>query len=134
MEPFLGVWELDAAHAQYQVGTAPPHGTYQIVRESDTFAFVMDWTDAAGKDFHMVYHSTPDGMAQAYEGSPAVDAILTRFANARTLETLSLKEGATVARAQRVLSPDGTTLTITQMGTLPDGTPFVNVAPYYKRP
>jgi hypothetical protein len=134
MEPFLGAWELDAAHAQYQVGAPPPRGTYQIVREGDTYAFVMDWTDAAGQDFHMVYYSVPDGIAHSFEGSAAVDAILTRVPDAHVLETLSLKNGETVAHAQRVLSPDGLVMTITQMGKLPDGTIFANVAPYYKRP
>lgn len=139
IEPFLGVWELDPEQSQYELGTPPQRGQYQLVRESnpapDTgqIAVVMDWTDAAGKDFHMIYYMTPDGTDHAYPDSPAVDAVMTRLVDARTLETVSKKEGQVVATGRRELSADGRSLKVTQAGKTPDGGTFANVALYRKR-
>lgn len=133
IEPFLGIWELDAAESQYELGAPPSRGVYQLIQESEQVAVVMDWTDAAGKDFHMIYHMTPDGMDHAYADSSAVDAIVTTLVDERTLETLSKKEGAIVARGLRELSEDGQTMRVTQSGKTPDGNAWTNIALYRKR-
>ena len=131
--PFLGAWELDAEQSEYQVGAPPQKGTYQLIPEGEQIAVAMDWTDAAGKDFHMVYYMTPDGQDHAYADSPAVDAIQTTLLDARTLETLSKKDGHIVASGLRELSDDGKTMRVIQAGKLPDGSTFQNVAIYLKR-
>src|SRR4051812_47513862 len=110
IEPFLGIWELDAAQSQYELGTPPARGMYQLIPEDEQVAVVMDWTDGAGKDFHMIYYMTPDGQDHAYADSPAVDAIRTTLLDARTLETLSIKGGNVVASGLRELSEDGKTM------------------------
>lgn len=133
IEPFLGMWELDAAHSTYEIGAPPERGMYQLIQEAEQVAVVMDWTDAAGKDFHMIYHMMPDGQDHAYEGSPAVDAVATTLVDARTLETVSKREGQTVAVGRRELSEDGKTMKVTQSGKTPDGTAFDNIAMYRKR-
>src|SRR3954452_13202421 len=108
MEAFLGMWELDTAHSAYEIGAPPERGLYQLIEDPSTgsgqVAVVMDWTDAAGKDFHTIYYMNPDGQDHAYEGSPAVDAVATTLLDARTLETVSKKEGETVAVGRRELS------------------------------
>lgn len=128
------MWELDTAHSAYEIGAPPERGLYQLIQEDEQVAVVMDWTDAAGKDFHMIYHMVPDGQDHAYEGSPAVDAVVTTLVDARTLETISKKEGKTVAVGRRELSDDGMTMKVIQSGKTPDGTAFDNVAFYHKRP
>jgi hypothetical protein len=133
IEPFLGTWILDAGVSDYELGAPPQQGTYQLVPEGDQVAVVMDWTDAAGKDFHMVYYMTPDGVDHPYTDSPAVDAIVTTPVDARTLDTISKKDGNTVAVGRRELSEDGKTMRVIQSGKMPDGTSFSNVA-IYRRP
>lgn len=133
IDPFLGVWELDAEQSEYQVGTPPQRGTYQLIPEGDRIAVAMDWTDAAGKDFHMVYYMTPDGQDHPYADSAAVDAIQSTLLDAHTLETLSKKDGKIVASGLRELSDDGKTMRVIQAGELPDGSTFQNVAIYLKR-
>jgi hypothetical protein len=133
IEPFLGVWDLDPTQSRYELGTPPQRGMYQLIPEGDTIAVVMDWTDAAGKDFHMIYYMTPDGLDHPYADSPAVDAIATKLVDARTLDTLSKKEGSIVASGRRELSEDGQTMLVTQGGTTPDGKSFENIAVYRKR-
>jgi hypothetical protein len=136
IEPFLGAWELAPAQSQYELGAPPQRGLYQLLQENpnDTqITVVMDWTDAAGKDFHMLYYMTPDGIDHPYADSPAVDAVQTVFVNARTLESISKKDGNVVARGRRELSEDGSTMRVTQAGQAPDGSEFSNLAIYHKR-
>lgn len=132
IDPFLGTWELDPEQSDYQLGTPPQKGTYQLIPEGEQIAVAMDWTDAAGKDFHMVYYMTPDGEDHAYTDSPAVDAIQSTILDARTLETLSKKDGNIVASGLRELSDDGKTMRVIQRGATPDGQTFANVALYRK--
>ena len=136
IEPFLGAWELDPAQCLYEMGAPPARGMYQLIREhpaSDDITVAMDWTDAAGQDFHMIYTMTPDGRDHAYADSAAVDAIQTTLLDARTLETLSKKDGAILARGLRELSDDGKAMRVIQTGKTPDGAEFANVALYWKR-
>jgi hypothetical protein len=136
IEPFLGAWELDPAQCEYEMGAPPARGMYQLLRENpsaDEITVAMDWTDAAGKDFHMVYVLTADGQDHAYADSPAVDAIQTTLLDARTLETLSKKDGVILARGLRELSDDGKAMRVIQTGKTPDGAEFANVAIYLKR-
>lgn len=136
IEPFLGAWELAPAQCDYELGTPPQRGLYQLLREnpaSEEITVAMDWTDAAGQDFHMVYSMTPDGQEHAYAGSPAIDAVQTTLLDEHTLETLSKKNGAVLARGLRELSEDGKAMRVTQSGKTPDGTSYANVAIYWKR-
>ncbi len=133
MEPFLGVWELDPAQSEYELGAPPARGQYQLLTDGEQIAVVMDWTDAAGKDFHMVYYMTPDGNDHPYADSPAVDVIQTTLLDAHTLETVSKKDGNVIARGLRELSDDGKTMRVTQSGKTPDGNTFHNVAIYRRR-
>lgn len=133
IEPFLGTWELDPAASNYELGAPPQRGTYQLIQESEHVAVVMDWTDAAGKDFHMIYHMTPDSVDHPYPDSPAVDAIITALVDARTLDTVSKKDGQVVATGRRELSDDGETMRVIQSGKTPDGNSFANIAIYRRR-
>ncbi len=137
IEPFLGIWDLDTDASDYELGAPPARGTYQLVIEPSAepgqVAVVMDWTDAANKDFHLVYFMTPDGQDHPYADSPAVDAVVTTLVDAQTLETVSKKDGQTVARGLRELSDDGQMMRVTQSGKTPDGSTFKNIAFYLKR-
>lgn len=133
IDPFLGVWELDPAQSQYELGAPPARGQYQLIPEGDLVNVVMDWTDAAGKDFHMIYGMIPDGADHPYTDSPAVDAIQTTLVDARTLDTVSKKDGVVITRGRRELSEDGKTMRVIQLGITPDGNSFRNVAIYLKR-
>ncbi|HZQ09808.1 MAG TPA: hypothetical protein VFD70_24740 [Anaerolineae bacterium] len=132
IEPFLGVWELDPTQSNYEFGTPPQTGQYELVREGDALAVIMDWRDAAGKDFHMVYYAHPDGVEHPYTDSPAVDAIVTTLVDTRTLDTVSKKDGSVIARGRRALSEDGKTMFVTQSGKTPDGKPYNNYSVYHK--
>lgn len=133
IEPFLGIWELDPAQSHYELGAPPQRGQYQLLRENEQIAVVMDWTDAAGKDFHMIYSMTPDGTDHPYADSPAVDAIQTTLRDAHTLETISKKDGLVVASGLRELTADGKTMRVIQAGKTTDGNSFRNTAIYLKR-
>lgn len=137
IERFLGIWDLDTDASAYELGAPPARGTYQLVMEENAepgqVAVVMDWTDTAGKDFHLVYFMTPDGQDHPYADSPAVDAVATTLVDAQTLDTVSKKDGQVVARGLRELSEDGMMMKVTQSGKTPDGGAFQNIAFYLKR-
>lgn len=134
--PFLGTWELDPNECEYELGAPPARGLYHLIREnpaSEEITVAMDWTDAAGKDFHMIYFMTPDGKDHKHADSPAVDALQTTLLDGRTLETLSKKDGNVIARGLRELCADGTTMRVIQSGKAPDGNSFQNIAIYRKQ-
>jgi hypothetical protein len=129
---FFGHWVLDPTQSQYQMSQPPATGSYGIEPDGDALKFTMDWTDAAGKAFHMIYHATPDGNDQPYTDNPAVDAICCVLVDDNTLDTISKKDGQVLAVGRRALSPDGQTMTVTQSGQGPNGK-FDNLSVYKKQ-
>jgi hypothetical protein len=132
IEPFLGTWVLDPTESRYEFGTPPQQGQYTLAYAKGTLEVTMDWTDAAGKDFHMVYSAVPDGLDHPYSDSPTVDTICTTLVDARTLDTISKKDGAVLAHGRRILSEDGSRMTVVQSGNKPDGERYENFAVYIK--
>jgi len=117
---FVGTWELVASLSRYESGAPPKSGIYRIEPEANGLHFTIDWVDADDKAQHV---------AHTLEFDETGDVTL-RLIDGSTLDTEVKREGAMTLHARRVLSEDGSSMTITQSGTSAEGEPFSNVASY----
>ena len=133
---FVGIWELDPSQSDYQIGTPPQSGLYRIAPDANGNGYMisMSWTDAQGREFYAAYSAMPDGVRYAYENSEVADFISMTRLDDYTLDSAIYKGGERIAYSVRVLSDDGQTMTITQSGFTPDGTPFDNRSVYVRQP
>ena len=128
--PFLGAWRLRADASRYELGQPPREAVYQIERDGEWLLFAARWIGADGRRLEMSFAGLPDGEPHDYDDPAVADTITTRLVDARTLETVAVKDGRDVAVGRRTLSEDGATMTVTQSGTTPEGKPFANVSVY----
>jgi hypothetical protein len=130
LDAFCCTWRLRPGESRYEHGEPPREAVYRIERDGEWLLFAARWTDAFGRRLEMSFAGVPDGKPHPYEDPEVADTLTTELVNARTLETRIEKDGRAAAVGRRVLSEDGATLTVTQSGTRPDGTPFANVSVY----
>ncbi|HEX8697171.1 MAG TPA: hypothetical protein VF746_32425 [Longimicrobium sp.] len=127
---FVGTWRLRPEASRYEHGQPPREAVYRIEREGEWLLFAARWTGADGRRLEMSFAGVADGEPHPYDDPEVADTLTVRLADARTLDTIAAKDGREVAFGRRVLSEDGRVLTVTQSGTRPDGSPFVNVSVY----
>ncbi len=134
-DAFVGMWQLDPAHSDYQVGTPPQTGLYRIAPGANDSGYMisMTWTDAQGRESYAAYTAMPDGVEYPYENTDVADAISMTRLDERTLDTAIFRDGNCIAYSVRELSEDGQTMAITQSGFTPDGTRFDNRSVYVRQ-
>ncbi len=130
---FFGTWELDPAQSQYEFGTPPQSGLYKIESDGTELKFSVDWVGGDGRSYQISFSGTPDGKDSLYENPAIADTVSFTQVDKLTLDSASKKDGHVILHASRVLSEDGTEMTVTQSGTTPDGQPYSNVSVYYKK-
>lgn len=133
VDAFLGEWEFDPSQAHYEFGTPPQSGVYRIELQGDALKFTAEWIDASGQSFQISYFSVPDGLERPYENPAVADTLKTTMVSENQMDTETKKNGVVVALANRILSPDGQSMLVSQAGTTPQGTPFKNDSVYLKR-
>ncbi len=134
-DAFLGIWVLDPARSDYEFGQPPKSGVYHISTDGERYRMDIAWTDQADQEFEVSYEAIPDGVEYPYEAAPAADRVsvsMTRV-DERTLDSASFKDGKQIAYARRVLSADGTFMTITQSGLDGHGREYSNLSVYEKQ-
>ena len=129
---FLGTWELIADQSRYEFGQPPAGGTYTITANETGYSFTIHWTTADGQQLSAAYDAIPDGQQYPYENTAVADAVSMTRVNEQQLDSASFKSNRQIAHAARILSADGQTMTITQSGQTPDGTPFSNISVYQR--
>ena len=132
-DPFLGTWELIPDQSRYEFGRPPASGTYRITANETGYSFIIHWTTADGQPMNAAYDAIPDGQQHPYENTAVADAVSLTRVSEQQLDSASFKAGRQIAHASRVLSADGQTMTITQSGRMPDGTPFSNHSLYRRQ-
>ena len=133
VESFIGKWTLNPEKSQYDLGTPPKSGTYEIIEQDGLLTFKMSWVDASDEKRFMEYTERCDGQFHKYPVKEIADEMRLTLTSPTILESESRKNGKLVMGAKReLLSKD--TLQVTMSGLLPDGSVFQNQATYTKTP
>ena len=131
-DPAVGTWKLDPAKSKYTPGPAPKSGTVTYEETAGGIRRTGTAIDPNGKATSFEYTAKLDGADYPVKGSETFDAIAIKKVNDNSAQATLKKGGKVVSTAQRVVSKDGKTLTITISGTDPQGRKMKNVSVYQK--
>ncbi|MBO0346591.1 hypothetical protein [Roseibium limicola] len=128
--PFLGTWILDTSASEFEQGEPPKSASLKIEDNFGMVIFTMNQIDVEGLVTNDTFEAVPDGPEIKLGKSGLVDAMSLRFEGDRNLVSDARKGQLTIMKADRELSQDGTTLTVTQTVHLVDVDSFTNVTVY----
>ncbi|MBO6507245.1 MAG: hypothetical protein JJ866_09015 [Roseibium sp.] len=128
--PFLGTWILDADESEFEQGDPPKSATLKIEDNFGMAIFTMNQVSADGEVTNDSFEAVPDGPEVKLGKSGLVDAMRLVFQGDRNLISEARRGGLTIMKADRELSEDGRTLTVTQTVHLVDVASFTNTSVY----
>ena len=128
-EQWVGSWKLNTAKSQL--------GTNAIRAQTVTFEstptgikLTSEGIDAQGRPMKSAYTSRFDGKCTAWAGNPVADEVCPKRIDDHSYENVWKKGGKATVTAKIVVSRDGKTMTVTQVGTDPQGGKVRAVAVY----
>jgi hypothetical protein len=120
--PWYGTWELNLEKSTYAPGaTKPRKTTTRVERWDDGLKYTSDSTTAGGATVHTEWRAKFDGKDYAVTGVPTVDSYTIVRVDGHTYDVIAKKDGRMTTRSRSVISADGKTRTVTQLGTHADG-------------
>ncbi len=128
--PFLGTWILDEEASDFEQGDPPKSATLRIEDNFGMAVFSMNQVAADGEVTNDTFEAVPDGPEVKLGKSGLVDAMRLVFQGDRNLVSEARRGGLTLMKAERELSEDGRTLTVTQTVHLVDVASFTNISVY----
>ncbi|ERI07513.1 hypothetical protein [Aneurinibacillus aneurinilyticus] len=131
---FCGRWSLRPEKSWYEFGAPAQRAEYRIKQEDDRLEIAIEWKSSDGHTFTMTNQFIPDGQEYPYHDPLIADTVSATFANDRTLDTTSLKDGEIILHARRELLEDGRSMIVTQTGKTAQGTSFSNISFYERQP
>jgi hypothetical protein len=130
LAPFLGTWILDTEESDFEQGEPPRSATLKIEDNFGVAVFTMNQVAADGEVTNDTFEAMPDGPEVRLGKSGLVDAMRLVFQGDRNLISEARRGGLTIMKADRELSDDGRTLTVTQTVHLVDVASYTNVSVY----
>ena len=130
--PFLGTWILDTEESHFEQGEMPKNATMKIEDNFGMARFSMNQISPDGEITNDDFEALPDGPEVKLGKSGLVDAMRLVFDGDRNLVSEARRGPLTIMKAERELSDDGATLTVTQTVHLVDVASFKNVSVYRK--
>ncbi len=130
---WLGTWKLDSAKSKASPGPMPKSLDLKWEATPAGIKFTGDGVGPDGKALHSAYVSKYDGKEVPYEGNPEGDTATAKRIDDNTYENTWKKGGKTTIVAKVVVSADGKTMTITQVGTNTKGQAVNNTYVYNKQ-
>ncbi|MEE4012801.1 hypothetical protein V1T76_12100 [Roseibium sp. FZY0029] len=130
LAPFLGTWILDTEESDFEQGEPPRSATLKIDENFGVAVFTMNQVAADGEVTNDTFEAMPDGPEVRLGKSGLVDAMRLVFQGDRNLISEARRGGLTIMKADRELSEDGRTLTVTQTVHLVDVASYTNVSVY----
>lgn len=128
--PFLGTWILDTEESHFEQGEPPKSATMKIEDNFGMARFSMNQVSQDGEITNDDFEALPDGPEVKLSKSGLVDAMRLVFDGDRKLVSEARRGPLTIMKAERELSDDGTTLTVTQTVHLVDVASFKNISVY----
>ena len=132
-ENWLGTWNVDLAKSKYSPGPAPRSFTVKFEATPGGIKFTGDGVGADGKPNHSMFLSKFDGKDVPYEGNPDADTAAPMKIDDNSYSNTWKKGGKATVTAKVVVSADGKTMTITQVGTNTKGETVNNTIVYSKK-
>jgi len=126
----LGVWQLDLAKSRYYPGPPPKSETRTFTRDKEGVKGTVVRQLADGREERIEYRADFD-KEYPVSGTDAYDAVKFRRIDAHTADSVLSHAGRVFGVARRVISRDGTTMTITFKQEEP-GLGVSNVVVYQK--
>jgi hypothetical protein len=129
----VGTWKLNLAKSKYSPGPAPKSQMLTIEAwGADGVKYTADGVGADGKPTRAQFQAKYDGKDYAFTGNPDADLLSYRRIDANSLEATTKLKGKVTIAAKVVVSADGKTRTVTQMGTNAQGQ-VLNVTSVYDK-
>jgi hypothetical protein len=130
---WLGTWTLDTAKSKFSPGPGPKSLTLKFESTPAGIKFTGDGVGADGKANQSSYVSKFDGKEVPYAGVPDADTATPKKLDDNSYENTWKKGGKVTIMAKVVVSADGKTMTITQVGTNTKGEAVNNSFFYNKK-
>ena len=112
----LGTWNLDVAKSRFNPGPAPKSQRRTYQAGPDGVRTAIRTTYADGHTDTVEYVAKYDSLEYPVYGSIEVDALRLTKVDADTAEATLTHAGKIIGNGRRVISSDGTTMTITYKG------------------
>ena len=129
----VGTWKLNLAKSKYSPGPAPKSQTLKIEAwGNDGVKYTADGVGADGKPTHAEFQAKYDGKDYPFKGNPDADMLSYKRIDANTLEATTKLNGKGTIAAKAVVSADGKTRTVTQVGTNAQGQ-ALNITSVYEK-
>lgn len=117
-DPVVGTWKLNVAKSKFTQGPTLKIDTRTYEESPDGMMTVtLKSVSADGKETTLMRTFKQDGKDYPVHDSSGVDSIAETRVNARTMKYTEKKAGKVMLRGRRVLSKDGKTLKVTEIGT-----------------
>jgi hypothetical protein len=129
----VGTWKVNLSKSTYSPGPAPKTALNKFEPWEDGMKATIDIVDAQGNKIHSEAAVKFDGKDYPITGSPIADAVSVKRINERETDVVWKKGGKTVMTGNSVISADGQTTTLKQIGTDPQGRNVNNVIVYEKQ-
>lgn len=130
--PFLGTWILDTEESDFEQGDPPKSATMKIEDNFGMARFSMNQVSQDGEVTNDEFEALPDGPEVKLGKSGLVDAMRLVFEGDHKLVSEARRGPLTIMKAERELSDNGATLTVTQTVHLVDVASFKNISVYRK--
>ena len=132
-DAFVGTWKLNVAKSTFSPGPAPKSQTRSYAESAQGMTVTTKTIAADGKESSTTLTFKEDGKPYPISGSPDADMVSVKRVDALTVNSTTMKAGATVGTAVRTVSKDGKTLTFEQKGTNANGAKYDNVSVYNRQ-
>ena len=127
-DPFAGKWVMDPHRSRYGSGDAPRHMVIVMSPMAGGIHYRSDTTLSNGNRVSSEYTAGYDGGLAMVLGTAGIMApVSLRRVDERTIECSYMKGGRVAATSRRVISEDGSTMTISTVSPAKDGTTGTNV-------
>jgi len=130
-DPFVGKWVMDPQRSRYESGELPQRMVIVMSAAEQGIHYRSEATLNGGRIVSTEYTADYAGTLAVVVGTASLMApISLRQVDDRTVDCSYLRGPKVVATSRRVVSADGTTMTITTL----DGAAGTNVAVFTKEP
>jgi hypothetical protein len=131
-DPILGIWKLDILKSHFSPGPAPQSQTRVYATTADGMIVTTTTVDAAGRSSKTAFPAKYDGKVYSVTGIDQANAMALKRVDERTAEITLQHADKVIAKAERIVSGDGKTMTITYEESEADP-PVKNVSVYQKQ-